>query len=186
MTKSVRLGKTIPHADGAIIKPAIFSKNNKYRYLLEIEFKDSKGNDSAVVILKNPSAATSTEADATIRRIEEYFIKNMPKVKSVKILNLFALRATDAIELNNESIDVVGIDNDSHILNACRNANLIICAWGGNSGINRSIYQSRINQVLLLIKNKPLFRISGKKKTIQPLHGMLWGYDYKLEKFLGA
>lgn len=185
MNNEAKLGRTLSHANGVIVKSPIFSSDQKYRYSLEIEFGNSSGNDLAVIILKNPSSATGERADTTIRRIEDYFLKNLPEVRSLIVVNLFAIRSTytDYLEMNRDLMDLVGPENDNYISKYCSRANKVICAWGGNSGINNGYYEARIKQVLTLVQANTLYQVVGKRKTAQPLHGMMWGMNHSLEKF---
>lgn len=194
----IRIGRQIPHFEE--VEPssisAEFSEDGRYRYLLEMQYGtslyDSNRSKRAVVILKNPSAADTSAADSTIRKVETYIYHHLKDVLHLSILNIFALRATDAADLNEEFENhgekvVVGPANDATIRNITAAADYVVVAWGNRSGINARLYEERIGRVKRLItgagKTK-VFCVEGERETVQPLHGMMWGYDYKLIPYL--
>jgi len=194
----VRIGRQIPHFEqvnhGSV--SAVFSKDRRFRYLLEMQYGhslyDDIRNKKAVVILKNPSAADSNAADSTIRKVETYIYHHLDDVKQLSILNIFALRATDALELNQEYLDhgekeVVGPANDATIRTTVARADYVIVAWGNRSGINPQLYGERIGKVKRLISGVgpgKVFEVRSERETVQPLHGMMWGYNYGLVPYL--
>jgi len=190
----VRIGRQIPHyktVNENSVK-AFFSSDKKYRYLLSMQFADTlydQGrNKSIVVILKNPSAADERMADATIRKIETFVYNRFPDVRNLHILNIFAFRATepgdleDAFQLEG-AMEVIGSDNDETIKDKFEESDYVILAWGNTSGINKTLYEERIFRVKMILKEIPqqkIYCITGKTKTIQPLHGLMWGYEYNI------
>jgi len=192
-----RLGRQIPHFEQTSIAEvsADFSACGKFRYLLRIPFSnslyDTERSRVMTVILKNPSSADTKLADATIRKVETFVYRRFSDVSILQILNLFALRATDATELNScflkEGYEgVTGPENDNYIANFARSSDYLIAAWGNRSGINRDLYEERIVKVTNLISGFPAHRvleIRGRTKTIQPLHGLMWGYDFDIVPF---
>ena len=104
----IRIGRQIPHfeqVDSHSIK-ADFSADRRFRYRLSLSYADSlydrDRSKQAAVILKNPSAADTQGADSTIRKVETFVYHHLDEVKELHILNLFALRATEALDLNRE------------------------------------------------------------------------------------
>jgi len=143
------------------------------------------------VILKNPSSADEKRSDSTIRKVETYVWKRFPDVRFLRILNIFAFRATDAVEVNERlrtlsEIDVVGPDDDDFFKSTLAQTDYVICAWGGPSGIDVTRYTSRVNAVKNLIRGHydgPVYQVCGTQPTKEPLHGLMWGYDYELKPF---
>ena len=78
-------------------------------------------------ILLNPSTADVTQDDATLRRCI-YFARSW-SYGSLEIVNLFALRATNPIQLR-RTADPVGPSNDLYIREAITRATLLVCGWG--------------------------------------------------------
>ncbi len=190
----VRIGRQIPHyktVDENSLE-ALFSSELKYRYLLSLKFADTlldRGRDkSIVVILKNPSAADERMADATIRKIETFVYNRFPDVRQLYVLNIFAFRATEPGDLNEAfknagSQEVIGSENNRIIKNTIQESDYVILAWGNSSGIDKTLYEERIFRVKMILKDIPqqkIYCIRGKTKTIQPLHGLMWGYEYDI------
>jgi hypothetical protein len=193
-----RIGRQIDHyneVDIASIR-ADFSPDRSFRYTLEMNFKSDLINQdrskTMTVILKNPSSADEKRSDSTIRKVETYVWKNFPDVRHLRILNIFAFRATDAIEVNDRlktssQIAVVGSENDSFFRSTLVKSDYVICAWGGPSGIDFARYESRVKDVRSLIRENfrgPLFCVCGSQPTKEPLHGLMWGYEYELKPFV--
>ena len=191
-----RIGRQIPHFQeinlGSI--RAEFSTDRLYRYSLDMDYSASllrkNLTERVCVILKNPSSADEKKADATIRKVETYVFKHFPKVKTLSILNLFAIRATDVKEVNqllkqNNDEYIIGPDNDAAIARIFGKADHIICAWGNNNGILPKTYNRRIQSIKLLLEktNTSCWEVIHPKGTKQPLHALMWGFDYKLSPF---
>lgn len=152
----------------------VFSDCEKYRYTLEFAYLNNANtqtirNKSLTIIMKNPSSANKEAADNTIRRVQNYVYHNFIDVLNVKILNLFAIRATNASDVNrilrltNEQC-ITGQNNNEHIIKLVSSADYIIVAWGGSSGINKNVYNNRIEFVAdIIVKHKrsdtQIFRI---------------------------
>jgi hypothetical protein len=153
---------------------------------------DSGRSRKAAVVLKNPSAADTRAADSTIRKVETFIYRHLEDVLEVSILNIFGLRATDASDLNNEfelkgAGSVIGPENDKTIQKITGEADYVIVAWGNRSGIDKGLYEERIGKVKHLLSSidiHRLFEVRGRQDTIQPLHGMMWGYEHQLVPYL--
>ena len=190
-----RIGRQVNHFK-EINKSTIraeFSEDMLYRYRLDMEYQDNllraDANERVCVILKNPSSADEKKADATIGKVETYVYKHFPKVKYLSILNMFAIRATDVKEVNqllkaNDASYIIGPNNDKAIETVFKSADHIVCAWGNNNGILPKVYQERIEKIheFLSKLNKPGWQVIHPKGTKQPLHGLMWGYEYPLER----
>ncbi|AEH06501.1 DUF1643 domain-containing protein [Methanothermococcus okinawensis] len=194
-----RIGRQVKHFEAIDIKniSAVFSEDNVYRYTLEMKYNDRENyRNTMTVILKNPSSANEKKADNTIRRVEKYVYEKFHDVSHLNILNIFAYRATDAKDLNNAlmlyGLDyVVGLENDKYIKSFVKESDYIIKAWGGNSGINKKLYNQRINQVNNMLakitkkQNIPVYRVdgNGKGNDFYPFHACFWGYNMRLIEY---
>ena len=171
------LGRQLPHTTN-VDKSSIcgeFSDCKKYRYTLEFSYNvdTSIRNKSLIIIMKNPSSANVMLADNTIHRVEKYIYHHFNDVLHVKILNLFAIRATKVLDVKNilkvtNELCITGIDNNAHLIEAVRDTDYIIFAWGGPSGIPKNIYDNRINFIVNVIqeniKDKTLiYRINSER-----------------------
>lgn len=105
---------------------AFISDDGKYRYSL---FREWNGDLPLVVfVMLNPSTADAEKDDPTIRRCIR-FAKDWG-YGSLRVVNLFAYRATDPRELLRTD-DPVGRDN-SVIVQVWTRSFDTIAAWGGN------------------------------------------------------
>ncbi len=193
-----RLGRQVDHFANVDIDSitADFSSDKKYRYTLRMRYMkslmDQDRSKTLTIILKNPSSADERRSDSTIRKVETYVWQKFPDVVQLNVYNLFAYRATDAVELRklmieNDLITGVGNENDHFLKELLKESEYLICAWGGPSTIKKEFYQSRINQVKQIVKENysgPAYHVKGAKETTEPLHGLMWGYEYELLKFI--
>ncbi len=192
-----RIGRQVDHYSEVDIQSirADFSPDRLFRYTLEMSYKGDLLNQdrskTLAVILKNPSSADEKRSDSTIRKVETFVWKQFPDVRSLRILNIFAFRATDALEVNERlrSMDeaaVAGIENDAFFKSTLQRTDYVICAWGGPSGIDARGYESRIASVKDIISKHysgPAYQVCGIQPTKEPLHGLMWGYEYELKPF---
>lgn len=109
-----------------MVKGAIIDETGKYRYQLWRIWDESR--PLVVFIMLNPSTADAEEDDPTIRRCMNY--ARSWGYGGIKVVNLFAYRATNPKELLKVVNPTGGSDNIKHIINACKEASIIIAAWG--------------------------------------------------------
>jgi len=191
-----RIGRQISHSqyiNEDSIK-ANFSDDMIYRYLLSMNYKDDDNRTkNMVVILKNPSSADERKADNTIRRVEEFVYQNFSDVKKIYILNIFAIRATDAKDVSTLCEEkgfsyINGPENNKSFIETISLANYIIIAWGGRSGIPKRCYDHRVTQVLEMINEHKrdeieVYRVNSKKgSSFYPFHACFWGNKFDLVK----
>lgn len=113
-------------------KSAKFSPCRKWRYTLTRRFAD--GNrcvdgswTRCVFIGLNPSTADESSDDPTIRRCLGFAFES--GYSELVMLNAYAFRATDPKVMKAYG-DPVGPENDEHIESACRDAGIVVAAWG--------------------------------------------------------
>lgn len=112
MTRSMEMGAT-------------FSLCRKYRYDLWRIWAKRKPMCSFIGL--NPSTATETEDDPTVRRCINFAKKW--GYGGMFMLNLFGYRATNPDDMKRQD-DPVGPDNDKVILQRMSESGLIVVAWG--------------------------------------------------------
>ncbi len=122
-------------------KGAILDATETYRYLLRREWDSDAPR--VVFVMLNPSRADAVQDDPTLRRCIK-FAQDWG-YGSLEIVNLFAYRATDPIELKKAS-DPVGVENDNYLQKAAEGTHQIIVAWG-----NHGIFKNRCQEVLELL-----------------------------------
>jgi hypothetical protein len=116
---------------------AKFSENRKYRYWLTRTFTDGTPTKRVAFIMLNPSTATETVNDPSVRRCIGY--ADDWGMHELVVLNLFAFRGTDPRAMKAESMPV-GDQNNYHIHKWCSDPATvaIIAAWGAHGGhLNR-------------------------------------------------
>lgn len=141
-------------------KDAIFSSDEKqtYRYQLWRIWDESK--PLVAFICLNPSTADATEDDPTLKRCMRF--AESWGYGGVYMINLFAYKATDPDALYDETLDIVGEENDQHIQKVLNLAEKVICAWG-----NHGVLRNRHEEVLKMIP-KPYYL--KRNKSGQPAH----------------
>ena len=151
-------------------KNATFSDCRKYRYALSRTWNGKK--KTILFIGLNPSTADEKVDDPTIRRCINY-AQNWG-YGSLLMVNLFAYRATMPTELKNVK-NPIGNDNDLHIIELSKKADLAVAAWG-----NEGSHLNRDKEVKKLIPNLMCLKIN---KSGQPAHPLYQKKDLKLIKY---
>lgn len=146
---------------------------------------DKNGEDSIVVILKNPSRATKEISDKTVYNVTSYIYKNKIKIKQLKnvgtiiILNLIPFYETYSNLLVTYKTKVIDKENLETIENFTSKYKNVIVAWGNHpKGLNNE-YETIKKSVLgiLTTNNSSVFFIDKLSKKGNPKHGQVWGYE---------
>ena len=151
-------------------KNATFSDCRKYRYTLSRTWNCKK--KTILFIGLNPSTADEKIDDPTIRRCINY-AQNWG-YGSLLMVNLFAYRATMPTELKNVK-NPIGNDNDLHIIELSKKADLAVAAWG-----NEGSLLNRDKEVKIII---PILMCLKINKSGQPAHPLYQKKDLKLIKY---
>lgn len=114
-----------------ILKTTI-SACEKYRYTLHRKIHSGKYRGVGFIML-NPSTADADVDDPTVRRVK-HFAERLG-ASDLVIVNLFAWRAADPLEIVRGGADVVGPENDSYITSLAYWACEIVVAWGAHGGV---------------------------------------------------
>lgn len=115
---------------------ATFSNCGRYRYLLTRRVDPHFGRENCgtlLFVMLNPSTATATEDDPTIRRCVGFARRE--GYGRLAVANPFAWRATSPDDLK-RATDPVGPKNEAHLRAAMRTATTVVFAWG-NHGSHR-------------------------------------------------
>ena len=185
-----RIGRQIAHDEHVDLDciRACFStdRGRSFRYSLHIRFRCDRQRDQLVaVVLKNPSSADEARADNTIRRVETYVFKRFPRAREIAVLNLFALRATDASDLAAHIADhgirsATGDRNDAIIADDLNRSHHILLAWGATSGISKPRYEERIHAVVQMLRPHAdrIRTVDHVPTSGYPRHGLRWSYSH--------
>ena len=116
---------------------AIFGNGNDpsscYRYVLW-RTMDATNPRTMVVIGVNPSTATATEDDPTIRRCKRFALDSGHG--KLVMLNCFAFRATDVKALVRAD-GPIGPENHERVMAESMAADTVVCAWGSREKLPR-------------------------------------------------
>ncbi len=146
--------KTYPCEDGALGNRltgtgAVFSPCGRYRYKLWRVWDPDRPLGCVMFLMLNPSTATDTEDDPTIRRCVGY--ARSWGYGGLCVGNLFAYRATDPTALR-RAAHPVGPDNDRALRAMVAQCGLVVAAWGSHG----AKYVQRVQEVLNLVR-QPLY-----------------------------
>ena len=111
---------------------ATFSRNMIYRYTLSRDLYPPDQiilNRVVTFICLNPSTATATENDPTVRRCINFAIEWGGS--KLYVLNIFAFRGTIPKVLYQVK-DPVGPDNDDYIKRVTDKSDIVVAAWGNH------------------------------------------------------
>lgn len=154
------------HDDGATRSCAVYSPCESYRYSLERLWDMAP---PLVCVMLNPSTATELANDPTIARCETR--ARAGGFGGVRIVNLFAFRATDPRDLKRATAPV-GPDNDTRLLTACAGAGLVLAGWGIHGA-----HLNRADAVLTMLRDKGVqIHTLGQTKDGHPRHPLYVGY----------
>ncbi|MCH9653297.1 MAG: DUF1643 domain-containing protein [Planctomycetes bacterium] len=127
---------------------ALFSKCEKYRYILTRNFLNSKRPHSKPgvcnFIMLNPSTADAEKNDPTVARCCKY--AQRWGYGALIVTNIFGYRATDPKEMKAQE-DPVGKQNMKYIYKAASESDFIVCAWGTHGG-----YQNQGREVVEMLE----------------------------------
>lgn len=159
---------------------AIISDCGLYRYRLERDF--FRPGPVAAVFMVNPSTADASQDDATIRRLLGFGARL--GWHSLIVGNVFAYRATDVKRLDWEASDPVGPQNDRHIREIMRAADVHIAAWGPLAKL-----PNRLRAHWLLIQQCADdegydLQCWGTAKDGHPRHPLMLSYDTALRPWV--
>lgn len=164
---------------------AVFSDDRRFRYTLTRDLVEplvigdeiSEGDPNAVLFIGlNPSTADETQDDPTVRRMIGY--ASRWGYSRLVVCNIFGLRSTNPRALyRGDAGEVVGVDNDRHIVANAKAASLIVCAWGAHG---KYLLRGPLVAARLRSFGLPLHAL-GLTKERQPRHPLYLRGDLEPE-----
>ncbi len=153
---------------------AVLSPCGLYRYRLGRWIGDRRLG-TVLFVLANPSTAGVTVNDNTIRR--NIGFTRFWGYSMLSVVNPFAYRTKSPKVLMTAlaaGVDVVGPDNDRHILAAATEAEMVICGWGTALKTKHPVVKARVEHVVELLHtvHKKLYCIETTKDG-QPGHPLM-------------
>lgn len=164
---------TRTHQKGDALSVAVYSDCESYRYSLTRVW--DKNAPRVFFVMLNPSTATEIQNDPTVERCER-------RARAIgyggfRVANIFAWRDTDPRNMR-AAKDPVGPENDVAILEGCKWADMIVCAWGTHGAhLNRGAIVSE------MLKNQSLFHL-GLSKEGHPKHPLYISYTVQPTRWL--
>lgn len=154
---------------------AIISDCGLYRVRLDRDL----GQPGPVVAIGgvNPSVADAVVNDATIRK-DIGFGRRLGWGRIIKF-NKFAFRSTDVKGLRTAR-DPVGPDNDRHIEEIMREADLVIAAWGPLAKLPAALRGRWKEVVRIADRASKTLHCFGVADDGQPRHTLMLSYDTPL------
>ena len=149
---------------------ALFDESSLYRYTLYRRM--TEGEKTMLVIGLNPSTATATEDDPTIRRCVGYAERE--GCSKYYMGNLFGYRSTDPKNLYTIE-DPVGMGNNFWLGYMAEQADIIVAAWGAHP-----LAVERGEKVKELLAPREIMCL-GKTKSGAPKHPLYLRKDAPLE-----
>jgi hypothetical protein len=141
---------------------AKFSKCRRWRYLLWRSWDPAK--PVANFLMLNPSTADELQLDPSCTRARNY--AERWGYGGLIVTNVFGWRSTDPAQLKIVK-DPVGRGNDAAIVQAAREAELVVCAWG-----NHALHLGRAQRVMDLLRGVRLhfLKLNGCGQPAHPLY----------------
>ncbi len=158
---------TRSHTKGDAPSTAVYSDCERYRYSLSRVW-DPAGRKALFVML-NPSTATEVQNDPTVERCERR--ARALGFGAFTVTNIFAWRDTDPRKMR-AAADPVGPENDAAILQATREADQILAAWGTHGA---HLGRGPAVEALLRGTGLPVHHL-GLTKDGHPKHPLYIGY----------
>lgn len=118
-----------------IDKGAVISLCEKYRYRLWRVLRPDVHLKTCLFIMLNPSTADAYEDDPTIRRCMRF--ASEWDYTMLDVVNLFSVRCTEPKLLPHHLDQLCGPDHGYHLSSALLSADLVVCAWGKETGTQR-------------------------------------------------
>lgn len=166
------------------VREAVYSSCEAYRFCLDILW--SRAGSLMTWIMLNPSTATELKNDPTIERCCRR--AKVMGYSGVRILNLFAYRATDPSDMKTQE-EPIGEHNDIFIREALAGLagnNVgdlnVYCGWGAHGS-----HLDRSEDVLAMIKSSGCVPMALRMTSNgQPFHPLYVSYDQEFKKLVPA
>ena len=160
-------------------RSAEISVCGSYRYRLErLTQAQHAARKTMAVVMVNPSTANAVVDDATIRKVQGFALRH--GAHRVIVGNLFAFRATD-IKALRTAADPIGPDNDRHLEQILRDADLHIVAWGPLAKLPPHL-RNRWHEVFAIADRVGCsLHCLGTARDGQPRHPLMLSYETSLD-----
>lgn len=162
------------HLTGADLSP-----DGVYRYTLTRVWNVAL--PLAMFVMLNPSTATATESDPTIRRCISFAKRE--GCGGIIVINLYALRSTDPKNLASHT-DPVGPENAKYVQAAlARNPAVVIAAWGAHPYAKQQAHAMATGLAAQLDQQGMRLKCLGVTKEGHPRHPLYLGKNTPLTTY---
>jgi hypothetical protein len=156
---------------------AVFSECGAFRYRLERMIEGRASNRTVAFIMVNPSTADAVKDDHTIRKVRGFAERH--RASRLIVGNKFAFRATRIQDLRGTP-DPVGPDNDRHLEQIMRDADLHVVAWGTLAKLSPPL-RMRWREVVAIAERVGCRLLClGTAQDRHPLHPLMLSYRASL------
>lgn len=158
------------------VGPAVFSECRKYRYRLTRSWMAHSGDEVNMVAFVglNPSTADEKTLDPTLRRCVRFAMDW--GYNAFCMVNLFAYRATDPLDMKAQGLHAIGPQNDEHLAFVARHSSTVVAAWGAHGG-----WLGRDDGVRALLASESVeLHCLGKTRDGHPRHPLYMKRDTEL------
>lgn len=161
--------------------PAVLSEDRRYRYRLSRSWERPGENVSVVTFVGlNPSTADENTLDPTLRRCLRFAMDWGHN--AFCMLNLFAYRATNPLDMKAQGLDAIGPLNDEHLIWAATHSATVVAAWGAHGG-----WLGRDSEVLKLLGAEGVeLHCLGRTRDGMPRHPLYMKRDTPLIPYTGS
>jgi hypothetical protein len=159
-----------------ITSTAEYDLLGEYRYYLNRRW--APGGQTCTFVMLNPSTATEDQDDPTVAKCRRF--SQQWGFNALTVANIFALRSTDPRNLYTHP-DPIGLNNDTWILKAAREASLVVVAWGNHGRLlNRN---DAVRRILFNSQDRLDVRCFRITKAGQPEHPLYQPFARELIRF---
>ena len=171
----------LPRAEGPSDLYGLELNNKEYRYLLTRDLTKTTIGRTCLFIMLNPSTATQSDNDPTVRRCIGFATDW--GYDSLIVTNICPTRATDPKEIidNLPPPLVVQHENLKVIRHHAQRAHLVVTAWGEHGKTHGFAFA--VDRVLSAL-DIPIFCL-GRNKSGAPKHPLYLRKDSELQLYLG-
>lgn len=170
-------------------RTATVSMDGRYRYDLQRSTGLPRpGVGSVLFVMLNPSIADAAIDDPTIRKCMGFATRLC--AASLTVVNLYAFRATDPINLRKAyqaGTNIVGLDNDATLRRHAATAERVIVAWGalhlGALSDHAHIRACFVAHMIRQTMGAAVLLCLGRARNGEPRHPLMVAYATPLESW---
>jgi hypothetical protein len=159
---------------------AVFSEGDDYRYRYRLERILPTEGRTAAVLMVNPSKAGADLNDPTVGKLLGF--AERLSISRIIVGNEFALCSTDIKGLRTAK-DPIGPDNDKHLEQIMRDADVHIVAWGARAKLPEVLRKRWIEVVRIADRVGCKLHCIGTNADGHPKHPLMTGYDVPMTEW---